>query len=106
MIFKQPSAFQKGASLYSVLLAISLFLGIFIALEKWQEQQQQSATTLFLQRQAIQVQYNQKQRRYLDFPCEKQISRNNYTMKITCNGQQENLTVCVKIQETGLIWCG
>lgn len=97
---------QKGASLYSVLMAISLFLGVFMALEQWQTYQHRTATSLFLQRQAIQMQYNQKQRRFLGLACEKQVTQNQYHADIRCSGQQENLTVCVRIQETGQKWCG
>lgn len=51
----------KGMSLLTLLIAITLFSGIFVVINQWASQQRKSAVEIYQRYQAIQIAENQKQ---------------------------------------------
>ena len=56
---------NKGMSLMSLLLALSIFSGLFLIFNRWTSEQQKSAVRIFQEFQAIQIAENQAQRQFL-----------------------------------------
>jgi len=77
----------KGMSLLTLLLAMTFFSGIFLAINQWASQQRKSAVEIYQRYQAIQIAENQKQRRFLAMPCEHKIRQNHITFSIECGEQ-------------------
>ncbi|PVX32385.1 prepilin peptidase dependent protein C [Pasteurella langaaensis DSM 22999] len=80
----------KGMSLLTLLIVITLFSGIFLAINQWASQQRKSAVEIYQRYQAIQIAENQKQRRFLGMPCENQLHQNAIKFSIEC---AERITV-------------
>ena len=56
---------NKGMSLMSLLLALSIFRGLFLIFNVWKTGQRKSAVSVFQEFQAIQIAENQAQRQFL-----------------------------------------
>ena len=78
----------KGETLFSVILAITIFAGIFLAINQWQSQQRKTANQIYQRVQATQIAENQKQRIFLAMPCEKSVRQNQLQFQISCQQQQ------------------
>lgn len=78
----------RGASLLSVLLALTLFSSIFIAMQSWAHFQRQSAVQIYQRFQAIQIAENQKQRQFLGLGCLSQVQQNQMTFHIHCQNDR------------------
>ena len=61
---------NKGMSLMSLLLALSIFSGLFLIFNRWTTEQRKSAVRIFQEFQAIQIAENQAQRQFLGLSCE------------------------------------
>ncbi|MDU5696702.1 MAG: hypothetical protein E6001_08295 [Haemophilus parainfluenzae] len=54
----------------SLLLALSIFSGLFLIFNRWTTEQRKSAVRIFQEFQAIQIAENQAQRQFLGLSCE------------------------------------
>lgn len=77
----------KGMSLLTLLIAITLFSGIFVVINQWASQQRKSAVEIYQRYQAIQIAENQKQQIFLGLPCKNQLKQNHITFTIECGEQ-------------------
>lgn len=60
----RKSKVNKGMSLMSLLLALSIFSGLFLIFNRWTAEQRKSAVSVFQEFQAIQIAENQAQRQF------------------------------------------
>lgn len=78
MILSFPKINQKGMSLLSLLVTLSVFSGLFLTFNQWGNLQRKSAVEIYQRFQAIQIVENQHQRRFLGLPL---VNRTCYRIK-------------------------
>lgn len=88
MILSFPKINQKGMSLLSLLVTLSVFSGLFLTFNQWGNLQRKSAVKIYQRFQAIQLAENQHQRRFLGLPCESNVLQNHIHFRITCTQNQ------------------
>lgn len=88
MIFK---IYRQGSSSLSILLAISLFTMLLLTTQQWLNKQQQQATKIYQQYQAVLIAENQLAQQYLGLSCQHQITLNGTLFQIDCLNAQEIL---------------
>ena len=76
---------NKGMSLMSLLLALSIFSGLFLIFNRWTTEQRKSAVRIFQEFQAIQIAENQAQRQFLGLSCENNVQQNGIQFAIQCS---------------------
>lgn len=74
----------KGMSLLSLLISLTAFSGIFLAVNQWTSYQRKSAVEIYQRYQAIQIAENQKQRQFLGLECESTVSQNGIRFQVQC----------------------
>lgn len=79
---------QKGMSLLSLLVTLSVFSGLFLTFNQWGNVQRKSAVEIYQRFQAIQLAENQRQRQFLGLSCESSIYQNHIHFHITCTQNQ------------------
>ena len=79
---------QKGMSLLSLLVTLSVFSGLFLTFNQWGNVQRKSAVAIYQRFQAIQLAENQRQRQFLGLSCESSIHQNHIHFHITCTQNQ------------------
>ncbi len=79
---------QKGMSLLSLLVTLSVFSGLFLTFNQWGNLQRKSAVEIYQRFQAIQLAENQRQRQFLGLSCESSIHQNHIHFHITCTQNQ------------------
>jgi len=79
---------QKGMSLLSLLVTLSVFSGLFLTFNQWGNAQRKSAVEIYQRFQAIQLAENQRQRQFLGLSCESSIHQNHIHFHITCTQNQ------------------
>ncbi|WP_109077623.1 DUF5374 domain-containing protein [Aggregatibacter kilianii] len=79
---------HKGMSLLSLLVALTLFSGLFLTFNQWGNVQRKSAVEIYQRFQAIQIAENQHQRRFLGLPCETQVRQNQIHFRVICMQNQ------------------
>jgi len=72
---------NNGMSLMSLLLALSIFSGLFLIFNRWTAEQRKSAVRIFQKFQAIQIAENQAQRQFLGLSCENSVEQNGISMQ-------------------------
>lgn len=82
---------NKGMSLMSLLLALSIFSGLFLIFNRWTTEQRKSAVSVFQEFQAIQIAENQAQRQFLGLSCENSVQQNDIQFSIQCSHHQVNI---------------
>ena len=82
---------NKGMSLMSLLLALSIFSGLFLIFNRWTTEQRKSAVRIFQELQAIQIAENQAQRQFLGLSCENSVQQNGIQFSIQCSHHQVNI---------------
>ncbi|WP_279573785.1 DUF5374 domain-containing protein [Volucribacter amazonae] len=92
---------NRGISLISFLVSLSLFSGLLLTLTTWTAQQRRSAVQIYQDFQGIQIAENQWQRLWLGLDCEAEQWQNNLHFRIHCQGQQ--ITVSYPLGETKLV---
>jgi len=75
----------------SLLLALSIFSGLFLIFNRWTTEQRKSAVRIFQEFQAIQIAENQAQRQFLDLSCENSVQQNGIQFAIQCSHHQVNI---------------
>ncbi|WP_273393787.1 DUF5374 domain-containing protein [Actinobacillus porcinus] len=75
----------KGMSLLTLLISLSIFSGIFLAVNQWTAYQRKSAVEIYQRYQAIQIAENQKQRQFLGLECESTVSQNGIRFQVQCS---------------------
>ena len=88
MILSFPKINQKGMSLVSLLVTLSVFSGLFLTFNQWGNLQRKSAVEIYQRFQAIQIAENQRQRQFLGLSCESSIHQNHIHFHITCTQNQ------------------
>ena len=88
MILSFPKINQKGMSLVSLLVTLSVFSGLFLTFNQWGNLQRKSAVEIYQRFQAIQIVENQHQRRFLGLPCESYVLQNQIRFRVTCTQNQ------------------
>lgn len=78
----------KGMNLFSLLVTLTLFSGIFLSVNQWLSHQRQSAVRIFQDLQAWSIANNQQQRRLMGLNCQSQIEQNHIIFHISCDGNQ------------------
>ncbi|WP_425427447.1 DUF5374 domain-containing protein [Avibacterium endocarditidis] len=63
----------KGMNLFSLLMTLTLFSGIFLSINQWLTHQRQSAVKIYQDLQAISIAHNQHQRLFMGLSCQTQI---------------------------------
>jgi len=71
----------------SLLLALSIFSGLFLIFNRWTTEQRKSAVRIFQEFQAIQIAENQAQRQFLGFS----VEQNGIQFAIQCSHHQVNI---------------
>lgn len=79
---------QRGMSLFSFLITLTIFSGIFFSILQWRNQQSKSAVEIYQSFQGIQLAENQQQRQLLGLPCENSREQNGIRFHISCVGNQ------------------
>lgn len=74
----------KGMSLLSLLISLTAFSGIFLAVNQWTSYQRKSAVEIYQRYQAIQIAENQKQRQFLGLDCENTVFQNGIRFQVQC----------------------
>lgn len=74
----------RGMSLITLLIALMLFTGIFLAVNQWAAQQRREASEIFQRYQAMQILDNQQQRLFLGLDCEHSIKQNGLEFLVEC----------------------
>ena len=87
MILSFPKINQKGMSLVSLLVTLSVFSGLFLTFNQWGNLQRKSAVEIYQRFQAIQLAENQHQR-FLGLPCESNVLQNQIRFRVTCTQNQ------------------
>ncbi|WP_109432076.1 DUF5374 domain-containing protein [Aggregatibacter segnis] len=87
MILSFPKINQKGMSLVSLLVTLSVFSGLFLTFNQWGNLQRKSAVEIYQRFQAIQIVENQHQRRFLGLPCES-VLQNQIRFHVMCTQNQ------------------
>ena len=67
----------------SLLLALSIFSGLFLIFNRWTTEQRKSAVRLFQEFQA--------QRQFLGLSCENSVEQNDIQFSIQCSHHQVNI---------------
>lgn len=88
MILSFPQINQKGMSLVSLLVTLSVFSGLFLTFNQWGNLQRKSAVEIYQRFQAVQIVENQHQRRFLGLPCESNVLQNQIHFRIICTQNQ------------------
>jgi len=65
----------------SLLLALSIFSGLFLIFNRWTTEQRKSAVRIFQEFQAIQIAENQAQRQFLGLSCENRCSHHQVNIR-------------------------
>ncbi|KAE9542186.1 DUF5374 domain-containing protein [Ursidibacter maritimus] len=78
----------KAETLTSLLIAISLFMILFLAYANWQSLQNKQANYLYQKQQALQIAENQLNLKAINEPCEKIVKQNNLNFEISCLEQK------------------
>lgn len=78
----------RGMSLLTLLISLTLFGGIFMAVNQWASHQRKSAVDTYQRYQAIQIAENQKQRQFLHLPCENTVFRNQLKFSVQCTNER------------------
>lgn len=82
---------QRGMSLLTFLLSLSLFSGLFLSVNQWSAYQRKSAVEIYQHFQAVQIAENQKQRQFLGLPCQSSVQQNHLTFHIQCVSDRVNI---------------
>ena len=72
----------------SLLLALSIFSGLFLIFNRWTSEQRKSAVKIFQEFQAIQIAENQAQRQFLSLSCENNVEQNGIQFAIQYSHHQ------------------
>ncbi len=80
--------FKQGMRLITLLVTLSLFSGIFLAINQWVNVQRQTANEIYQRYQAIQIAENQQQRQFLGLSCETEVKQNQLTFSVSCLGER------------------
>ncbi|WP_386695942.1 MULTISPECIES: DUF5374 domain-containing protein [unclassified Lonepinella] len=80
--------FKQGMGLVTLLVALSLFSGIFLAINQWANIQRKTASEIYQRYQAIQIAENQQQRQFLGLNCESGVEQNQLKFSINCIGDK------------------
>ena len=75
----------------SLLLALSIFSGLFLIFNRWTTEQRKSEIRNIQEFQAIQIAENQAQRQFLGLSCENSVQQNGIQFAIQCNYHQVNI---------------
>ncbi|MCK3657588.1 hypothetical protein A4G18_02370 [Pasteurellaceae bacterium Pebbles2] len=78
--------FHKGMSLTTVLVALSLFSSLFLAINQWASYQRKNANHIYQRYQALQIAENQQQRQFLGLSCDPLVEQNGLTFQVSCQG--------------------
>ncbi|NBI12394.1 hypothetical protein GVX81_01875 [[Haemophilus] felis] len=84
--------YNKGSSLITFLLALTLFSAILLVFQKWSEQQTKQAQITYQRYQAIQIAENQKQRQMFGLGCQSKIEMNGLQFRVHCQNNQISVT--------------
>lgn len=79
---------NKGMTLISLLVTLSIFSTLFLALNQWTAHQRKSAVEIYQRFQAIQIAQNQHQRQFLGLPCENRVQLNQQGFMVNCTGEK------------------
>lgn len=79
--------YQKGESLISLLVAITLLSLILLIYQQWQQKQNQRSAHIYQQQQALQIAQNQLALQMAGRNCEPQAVQNGLTFTIHCTSQ-------------------
>lgn len=71
-------------NLFSLLVALTLFSGIFLSVNQWISYQRKSAVKIYQSSQALSIAMNQKYRQFLDLNCQAKVEQNALTFQIYC----------------------
>ncbi|MGQ0285643.1 DUF5374 domain-containing protein [Pasteurellaceae bacterium 22721_9_1] len=74
----------RGMTLFTLLVVLSLFSGIWLALSQWTSTQRQQANEIYQRYQAVQIAENQKQRQFLGLDCQPIIKQNQLVFEVSC----------------------
>ena len=88
MILRLNFIRQKGMSLLSLLVALSLFSGIFLTFNQWGHAQRKSAMEIYQRFQGIQIAENQRQRQFLGLSCDSEVYQNHIRFQVVCRQNQ------------------
>ena len=83
-----PKINQKGMSMLSMLVSLSVFSVLFLTFNQWGNVQRKSAVEIYQRFQALQLAENQRQRQFLGLSCESSIHQNHIHFHITCTQNQ------------------
>lgn len=75
---------KKGMSMLSLLITLSVFSGIFLAVNQWASYQRKSAVEIYQRFQAMQISQNQRQRQFLGLSCEPSVRLNQVKFDVRC----------------------
>lgn len=103
MIFNHYKFPQRGTSLITLLVTMTIFSTLFLFINQWASYQRKSAVNIYLRYQALQIAENQHQRLFLEphFHCPHNIEQNGYKFKINCEGK--NVRVSYANQQVNLL---
>ncbi|MFZ7108429.1 DUF5374 domain-containing protein [Avibacterium avium] len=90
----------KGMNLFSLLMTLTLFSGIFLSINQWLTHQRQSAVKIYQDLQAISIAHNQQQRLFMGQGCQTQIEQNQLIFHLHCH--KNKVTVRYPTGETSL----
>ncbi len=76
---------NKGFTLVSLLLTLSMFALLILSFQYWASLQWQKGTRLYQQKQALQIWHNAMQQQFLGIPCEREIQQNGINFIVDCN---------------------
>lgn len=79
---------QKGMSLVTLLVTLSIFSGIFLTINQWTANQRKTGIKAYQRYQAVQIAENQKQRQFSGLPCEQRVKQNQLTFEIQCSADK------------------
>lgn len=78
----------KGISLMSLLVALTLFSGIFLAMTKWTSFQREKYAKIYHSLQGAQIAEGQKQRMVFGLPCQTKIKQNHIEFQVRCTSNR------------------
>lgn len=79
---------NKGMSLFSLLVTLSIFSTVFLSVNQWASQQRKSAVEIYQRFQAIQIAQNQRQRQFLGLACEHSVRLNKQDFAVNCSADK------------------
>lgn len=87
-------------NLFSLLVSLTLFSGIFLSVNQWFAYQRKSAVHVYQSLQAISIAANQKYRLLMGLGCQSQVHQNHLTFQIDCRGN--NVRVSYSLGQVNL----